>query len=96
MSLSKKKQFFTKVLNLHDKNVNQKQIALQLGLSQKTVGHWLKDIKQLKIANTERLKELEDKLKGLLQDKQCSTEDIKNITIAIANLENRWFNKLNK
>ncbi len=93
MPLKKKPQFFPKVLDLYSKNLNQKQISLQLGLTEKTVGNWLKEIKKLKTFNTDRLEELQTKLKELLQDENSSTDDIKNITIAITKLENRWFNK---
>lgn len=96
MPLDKKKQFFVKVLKLHNENFNQKQIAHQLKLTEKTVGNWLKEVKQRESNNIQILSELENKLKELLQDKSSSTEDIKNITIAVRELENRWFNKLNK
>ncbi len=96
MPLDKKKQFFTKVLNLYSEGLNQKEIAFKIGLTEKTVGNWLKNVKQSEASNSERLVELENKLKELLQDKSSSTADIKNITIAIKQLESRWFNKLTK
>lgn len=89
---NKKIQFFKKVQELYKNKVPQKDIAERLGLTEKTVGVWLKETKQLKIANTQNLNELEEKLKALMQDKTSSTNDIKNITIAIKTLENRWFN----
>ena len=89
---NKKIQFFKKVQELYKNKVPQKDIAERLGLTEKTVGVWLKEIKQLKIANSQNLNELEVKLKALMQDKTSSTNDIKNITIAIKTLENRWFN----
>ena len=96
MPLDKKKQFFTKVLSLYGKGFNQKEIALKIGVTEKTVGNWLRDVKESEVDNTASLKKLENKLKKLLQDKSSSTEDIKNITIAIKQLESRWFNKLSK
>ena len=88
----KKNQFIVQVQILYKNKVPQKEIAQRLGLSEKTVGVWLKEIKQIRITNAKNLNDLEDKLKALLQDKTSPTADIKNITIAIKTLENRWFN----
>ncbi len=94
MGMNKKNQFLTKVLFAYQKKATQKDIARQFGLTEKTVGSWLKEHKAKLSNNKESIKELRTRLKYLLNDRTAQSEDIKNLTIAIEKLENIWFNKL--
>ena len=69
------------------KGLNQKEIATQLEVSEKTVGVWLKEIKNDISKHNEQLKQLRLKLDELLNDSSSKSEDIKNITASISNLE---------
>ena len=88
----KRNQFFAQVQMLYKNKVPQKEIAERLGLTEKTIGVWLKEIKQINTTNAQNINELEAKLTTLIQDKKSSTTDIKNLTIAIKNLEKRGHN----
>ena len=70
------------------KGLNQKQIAKELQVSEKTVGTWLKEVKNDIKATKEHLTKLRLKLEHLIDDPNSKTEDIKNITASISNLEN--------
>lgn len=88
-----KNELFHKALELYiNSNLNQKEIALKLGITEKTISKWLKDLKEKKKSNVDNIKLLNNKLNNLLNDENASLEDIKNITKSISDLENIWFN----
>ena len=81
-----------KVVQLYRKGLNQRQIAKQEGLTEKTVGLWLKSQKQSKKYNLENIEALEERLKILVNDKTTPIQDIKDLTNIIKQLEARFFN----
>ncbi len=81
-----------KVVQLYRKGLNQRQIAKQEGLTEKTVGLWLKSQKQSKKNNLANLEALEERLKILVNDKTTPIQDIKDLTAIIKQLEARFFN----
>jgi transposase len=81
-----------KVVQLYRKGLNQRQIAKQEGLTEKTVGLWLKSQKQSKKDNLANLEALEERLKILVNDKTTPIQDIKDLTTIIKQLEARFFN----
>lgn len=88
-----KNELFYEALNLYtNSNLNQKEIALKLGITEKTISKWLKDLKEKKKSNIDNIKLLNDKLNKLLNDENSNLDDIKNITKSISDLENIWFN----
>lgn len=85
-----------KAIALFIKGFNQKDIAIQLNITEKTVGTWLKEIKEKQNQNQEDIKLLNIRMKNLLQTPNSCTADVKNIADAISSLENIWFNELIK
>lgn len=81
-----------KVLQLYRNGLNQRQIARQEGLTEKTVGLWLKSQKQSKKTNLENIEALEERLKILINDKTTPIQNIKDLTSIIKQLEARFFN----
>lgn len=78
------------VLKLFKSGLNQKQIAIKVGLTEKTVGLWLKPLKASKKENARNIQILENKLKILLENKTAAARDIKDLTTAIKQLESRF------
>jgi len=79
-----------RVIQLFKRGLNQKQIAIKEGLTEKTVGIWLKPFKASKKENATNIKILENKLKVLLESKTASPREIKDLTTAIKQLESRF------
>jgi transposase len=79
-----------RVVQLFKRGLNQRQIAIKEGLTEKTVGLWLKPIKASKKENTKNIQILESKLKILLENKTASPREIKDLTTAIKQLESRF------
>ena len=94
MGVDKKRQFLLQVLKLYQKGLNQKEISKETGLTEKTVGVWLKEVKLKKESNKIAIDNLEVRLSELLQDKNTPTKSIKDIVLSIEKLEKRWFNEL--
>ncbi|MDI6051180.1 helix-turn-helix domain-containing protein [Flavobacterium sp. XS2P24] len=79
-----------RVVQLFKRGLNQRQIAIKLGLYEMTVELWLKPIKASKEENIRNIQILENKLKILLENKITSAREIKNLTTAIKQLESRF------
>lgn len=79
-----------RVIQLFKRGLNQKQISIKEGLTEKTVGIWLKPIKASKKENIRNIQILENKLKILLENKITSAREIKDLTTAIKQLESRF------
>lgn len=93
MGASKKRDLILEVVKLYKQNYQQKDIAKKLNVTETTITKWLKEIKQKNKENNAIVDKLQNKLNAMIEDKNTSTEDIKNITLSIKNLESRWFNK---
>lgn len=94
MGVDKKRQFLLQVLELYQKGFNQKEISKNIGITEKTVGVWLKELKLKKESNKVAIDRLEIRLSELLSDENTPTENIKDIVLSIEKLEKRWFNEL--
>lgn len=88
----KKRYLFKKVVRLFKANHTQKEIAEKLGVTAKTVGVWLKEVKEINEANLNLINQLQNQLQHKLQN-GCTTQEINDLTKSIQRLENRWFNK---
>lgn len=85
---------FKKVIKLYFEGTTQKEISIQCELTEKTVAKWLKPIKAKKTETENNIKVLNNKLNLLLSSENPNVKDIKDITTAISNLENIWFNQI--
>jgi len=83
-------------ISLFLKGISQKNISKQLNVSEKTISGWLKELKEKYNKNQKDIKTLNLKLTDLLNNPNAKTTDIKNISIAIAKLENIWYRELIK
>lgn len=88
----KKKHLFKKAVKLFKADKSQKEIAKQLGVTEKTIGVWLKEVKELNEVNLSLIKQLQNQLQHKLQN-GCTTQEINDLTQSMQRLENRWFNK---
>lgn len=93
MGASKKRDLIVEVVKLYKQNYQQKDIAKKLNVTETTITKWLKEIKQKTKENNDTIVKLQNRLNSMLEDKNTPIIDLCNITIAIQNLENRWFNK---
>lgn len=93
MGASKKRDLILEVVKLYKQNYQQKDIAKKLNVTETTITKWLKEIKQKTKENNDTIVKLQNRLNSMLEDKNTPIIDLYNITIAIQNLENRWFNK---
>lgn len=93
MGASKKRDLILEVVKLYKQNYQQKDIAKKLNVTETTITKWLKEIKQKTKENNDTIVKLQNRLDAMLEDKNTPIIDLYNITIAIQNLENRWFNK---
>jgi transposase len=93
MGASKKRDLILEVVKLYKQNYQQKDIAKKLNVTETTITKWLKEIKQKNKENNATVDKLQNRLNAMIEDKTTPTEDIKNITLSIKNLESRWFNK---
>lgn len=96
MGIDKKSLLFLKVLNLYNSGLSQKQISKNIGVTEKTVGVWLSELKVKIDTNQEAINKLEIRLNELLSNSYTPTQSIKDIVLSIEKLETRWFNKLIK
>jgi predicted transcriptional regulator len=94
MGVDKKRQFLLQVLELYRKGFNQKEISKNIGITEKTVGVWLKELKLKKENNKVAIDRLEIRLSELISDKNTPTKNIKDVVSSIEKLEKRWFNEL--
>lgn len=79
-----------RVVQLFKRGLNQKQIAFKEGLTEKTVGIWLKPFKASTKENSANIKILENKLKIMLENETVTAQEIKDLTTAIKQLESRF------
>lgn len=93
MGASKKRDLILEVVKLYKQNYQQKDIAKKLNVTETTITKWLKEIKQEEKANKVTITKLQNRLDAMIEDKNTPIIDLYNITIAIQNLENRYFNK---
>lgn len=84
------------VHQLYIKGKTQKEIAEIFQVTPKTIGKWLKELKASIKKNKSDIQQLRAKLDLLLNDQNANTNDIKNLTTSIENLERIWFNKMIK
>lgn len=79
-----------RVVQLFKRGLSQRQIAIKEDLTETTVGIWLKPIKASKEENMLNIQILENKLKCLLENKNSTAREIKDLTTAIKQLESRF------
>lgn len=65
MGILKKHLHIKQVLTLYQKGVSQKSIAQKIGITEKTVGKWIKDDTKVKQDLEARVKTLEIELKAI-------------------------------
>lgn len=82
-----------KAFEFYLKGNSQKAVANRFKITEKTAASWLKDLKEKYKKNSIDIKILNEKLDLLLTSSKPNTNDIKNITQSIKNLESVWFNK---
>lgn len=85
-----------KAIKLFLKGVSQKEIAIQLGVTEKTVYTWLKEIKEKYDKNQQDIKALGVRIRNLIETPNSDTNDIRNLAISIERLENIWYKELIK
>ncbi|MDB0601603.1 helix-turn-helix domain-containing protein [Tenacibaculum maritimum] len=88
----KKRIHIQEVIKLYHSGKTQEYIANKINVTPKTIGVWLKDVKQLSKDNLQLIKQLQQKLQESLL-KGSRTKEINDLTQSIERLENRWFNK---
>ncbi|MDD2674126.1 MAG: hypothetical protein PHF81_04540 [Flavobacterium sp.] len=74
--------------NLYFRNITQKEIGKQLGISEKTIGNWAKEWKELRVTEATTITNLKNRLLEMTTDKNTSVVDIKNMVSIIQQLEN--------
>jgi DNA-binding transcriptional regulator LsrR (DeoR family) len=73
--------------NLYFKNINQKEIGKQLGISEKTISKWAKDWKESKTVKTDTIDNLEKRLLTMTNDSTTPIADIKSLVYVIQQLK---------
>lgn len=76
-------------LKLYKNGVSQKKISQRLNVTEKTVGVWLKDIKEAQELNEILIRKIENKMLKMLNVEQSTPTEINELTQAIKNLESR-------
>lgn len=70
---------YAKVLDLVNKGVQQKQIAVEVGITEKTVTRWLRDWKAQQRKDTKLLAKLYDRLQATIANPNSKPSEIKEL-----------------
>lgn len=73
--------------DLYLKNISQKEIAKQLGVTEKTVGRWAKDWRQSKTTEADTIDNFKKRLLEMSIDKTTPMQDVVNLMLVIEQLE---------
>ncbi|UWY28752.1 hypothetical protein N4T20_02230 [Flavobacterium sp. TR2] len=83
-----------KAIALYLSGTSQKKIAIELNVTEKTVGVWLKETKARRKKYSQDLKILGARFRILVDDPNSNTQDIKNLAISIERIENIWYKEI--
>lgn len=73
--------------DLYYKNISQKEIAKQLGITEKTVGRWAKEWRQSKTIEADTIANFKNRLLEMSIDKTTPMQDVVNLMLVIEQLE---------
>lgn len=89
--VKKTKNKMNEAIGLFEKGLMQKEIAKKLGVTEKTIGNWLKPYKELHENKMESLKNLNVRLQELTKNPETSIDEIERVNQLIKDLQNRKF-----
>jgi transposase len=73
--------------NLYFRNISQKEIGKQLGITEKTIGKWAKEWRQADTVKADTLANLEKRLLAMTSDNTTPIVDIKSLVYVIQQLK---------
>lgn len=78
---------------LNNERLNQKEVALRIGVSEKTIGEWVKRWEQLDSEKRETIYALRKELKVMTLDVKTNINQIESLTNSILKLETELYLK---